>query len=888
MKTANYKISLLLLFCSAFSAVSNAAVLTYPLGYSQDGDRTGYAAGDSGASVTAYYGDNISQADIDAGYYGSAYGPTPNVTVNNDYADAKVYVRNDGFGDLDTVLSSSYSWYMIDLIGTDNHVVNLKSFEMATMAGQGREIYLLLRVDDQIVKRYQNFYVGDDGHVTFNDTDADGTDDIWSFGEIKGRKIGIQILSNRYGAEVEYDTFGVTNIAFEEIEDFTAFDPVPDNDSANITLATDLLSWSSHDNVEYDVYVGIGEDLSGVAAVRTTEPNVLLSDTALPYNGELDPNTVYSWRVDTIQIISDGDDIVTAGPVWNFKTVSGKADTPNPSDGEIDLPAKGLTLGWNGTAGGETVNAEYVVYFGEPNTLTLITDAQGQTELSAALQKDLQASRTYQWRVDTLIHGNTITGDLWQFTTASAEASNPAPPTDGTGFMSSVLNWSAGSTALSHNVYFSEDAEITEADFQGNQLETVFTPMIELVADQTYYWRVDEVVSENPTDPVVTGPVWQFTVSPLPTDGLIVAMNPETVITNANDGYVEKWMDISGKNNHAVKMSPDSRPSITAGAMNGHDVLRFDGDDDYLQISANPVNFDVSGLTWFVVGKVDTDQTSTFLSSGYQYGCNGWKHKLWGTQWLADPTGSVWHSWLKVFGWYTSTTTASLGGLAEPAVIGSAWDGNTTYLYVNGFATSGFGYEDEEPTTLSGHKYTRIGASSASYTTPSDLLDGDIAEILVYDRFLTAEEKGAIDHYLYEKYVADFDRAKNPSPADKYKRVNLDTLLSWQGPANATYNVEFKEGADDDWQTIATGISETLLDLAALDEPIELDYEAQYMWRVRTIKSNGQQIKGNDWSFETWVPYCTESLAGDIDGDCKVNMDDLVILMNNWLNVNNS
>ncbi|MHC4331095.1 MAG: LamG-like jellyroll fold domain-containing protein, partial [Planctomycetota bacterium] len=83
------------------------------------------------------------------------------------------------------------------------------------------------------------------------------------------------------------------------------------------------------------------------------------------------------------------------------------------------------------------------------------------------------------------------------------------------------LGWSAGGTAVSHDVYFSDNLDDvttgTGDAFRGNQAATTFIsgfvgfPYPDgLVPGTTYYWRIDEVDAENK----YTGPVWSFLVPP--------------------------------------------------------------------------------------------------------------------------------------------------------------------------------------------------------------------------------------------------------------------------------------------------------------------------------------------------------------------------------------
>ncbi|MBN2592037.1 MAG: hypothetical protein JXA81_00915 [Sedimentisphaerales bacterium] len=84
------------------------------------------------------------------------------------------------------------------------------------------------------------------------------------------------------------------------------------------------------------------------------------------------------------------------------------------------------------------------------------------------------------------------------------------------------LSWNAGDKAVSHDVYFGENAADVEAGtgdtFRGNYTDTFFfvgfagSPYPDgLVIGTTYYWRVDEVQADGTKH---TGKVWSFTVPP--------------------------------------------------------------------------------------------------------------------------------------------------------------------------------------------------------------------------------------------------------------------------------------------------------------------------------------------------------------------------------------
>ena len=91
-------------------------------------------------------------------------------------------------------------------------------------------------------------------------------------------------------------------------------------------------------------------------------------------------------------------------------------------------------------------------------------------------------------------------------------ASEPKPADGAVGFSVPLLQWTAGDTALLHNVYVGTTPELTDADLVGPQYPaTSFYYTQGLVPGQTYYWRVDGMEAGGT---VYEGHVWSFTVTP--------------------------------------------------------------------------------------------------------------------------------------------------------------------------------------------------------------------------------------------------------------------------------------------------------------------------------------------------------------------------------------
>src|SRR5690606_31466524 len=111
-----------------------------------------------------------------------------------------------------------------------------------------------------------------------------------------------------------------------------------------------------------------------------------------------------------------------------------------------------------------------------------------------------EGNTEYFWRVDARGVGGVAEGAVWRFTTAPARADNPMPTQNQMNVaLNAALTWTAGSGAMSHDVYLGTDetavtgATNASAEFQVNQIGTTFTPALPLAGNTTYYWRIDEV-----------------------------------------------------------------------------------------------------------------------------------------------------------------------------------------------------------------------------------------------------------------------------------------------------------------------------------------------------------------------------------------------------------
>ncbi len=187
-----------------------------------------------------------------------------------------------------------------------------------------------------------------------------------------------------------------------------------------------------------------------------------------------------------------------------------KASAPDPADGTVGVTAP--LLRWTK---GDTAMF-HNVYLGTTPELTEANQVAARQAFEIYYHvPGLEPGVTYYWRVDEIeADGVTIhTGNVWSFTAQALTAYHPSPA-DGArdATLTPTITWMPGSEAAQHHLYFGDSLDAvsqgsTEADKGVLELaDTAFAPG-DLENVTTYYWRVDEILTDQT---VRTGPVWSF------------------------------------------------------------------------------------------------------------------------------------------------------------------------------------------------------------------------------------------------------------------------------------------------------------------------------------------------------------------------------------------
>lgn len=222
----------------------------------------------------------------------------------------------------------------------------------------------------------------------------------------------------------------------------------------------------------------------------------------------------------------------------------------------------------------------------------------------------------------------------------------------------------------------------------------------------------------------------------------------------APSGAVSAWRDQSGAAHHAVQPTTNRRPLLVRGAVGGKPALRFDGVDDCLAVEQ--LNYAAAGvldgLTLFALWRSTSVQAQTLLSfdrSAY---------------WEAGLTGGVGAGRAR---WSTQPQVGAAHHLDSPAaLVDGRWRLTcmrfaagataTKQLFIDGVLVAG---ADAHPGQNLGNGALRFGfvgvasqANAFNGAIAGDFLRGELAELVLYHRALSDEERDRVEQYFVEKY----------------------------------------------------------------------------------------------------------------------------------------
>ena len=232
----------------------------------------------------------------------------------------------------------------------------------------------------------------------------------------------------------------------------------------------------------------------------------------------------------------------------------------------------------------------------------------------------------------------------------------------------------------------------------------------------------------------------------------------------AADGGVARWEDKSGNSRHATQGTSANRPARKTAIQGGLDVLRFDGSNDSLSIASSTATFKFlhsADSTVFAVFK-----SGTTANPGQSY---------YALIYTNDSAGSTVGYGIGTYDASPSNDAIECSvtrGVSGTSVVGNGIDNG---FASNTFALASFVTRPTNGTAANRSSYRRNGGAATTNNTATgavstansqaDLtignvaasfslfLNGDIAEIIIYDSALSDTDREAVENYLLAKWA---------------------------------------------------------------------------------------------------------------------------------------
>jgi hypothetical protein len=222
---------------------------------------------------------------------------------------------------------------------------------------------------------------------------------------------------------------------------------------------------------------------------------------------------------------------------------------------------------------------------------------------------------------------------------------------------------------------------------------------------------------------------------PIPSTGLLMWLSADVDVSREG-GHVAIWRDRSGNGNDARQADVNLRPALDPSWHDGRPAVQFDGVSTFLELPSSFNDFS-AGLGVFVVG----DWASTTACPSFVHFSNGGEindlslHIETGNTFVYEVADQA------------TQSIVDVAPAHRPLMLGAVQRPNQEVRLFSGGAASG---QSTEMLPAQVHRaMNHIGRSSYF---DCGLLDGHIAEIILYRRALDNGERVAIEEYLRAKW----------------------------------------------------------------------------------------------------------------------------------------
>jgi hypothetical protein len=240
-------------------------------------------------------------------------------------------------------------------------------------------------------------------------------------------------------------------------------------------------------------------------------------------------------------------------------------------------------------------------------------------------------------------------------------------------------------------------------------------------------------------------------MSILPTDigGLLLWLKADAGVYNdagsnlATDTQtVQQWNDQSGNNNHVSQATSSFRPTKQDAEINGKPVVRFDGSDNFMKTSGA---LGGGNLSIFLVANVAGNTQAVLAQNTPGFIIR--RDAVWEDDQQAQFAISIFTGVYDIGSFIFNFT-----GDAFDTYQNGTLDGNTT-----------------SASAVVHSAIIAVGAYDSGI--PQWFLNGDVAEVIVYDSALSTLNRQEIEWYLAEKYAISGPTDPTPDTAEPQRHI---------------------------------------------------------------------------------------------------------------------
>jgi len=254
-------------------------------------------------------------------------------------------------------------------------------------------------------------------------------------------------------------------------------------------------------------------------------------------------------------------------------------------------------------------------------------------------------------------------------------------------------------------------------------------------------------------------------------ENLILWLNAQNVVGNHGDA-VSSWGDGSGKLNNATQTTGANQPLLEKPAQNGMPSVKFDGSNDFMQFSNSSFANFTQGMTVFCVAKPSSSSAGRFIDFGNALSSDNIQfYQQNGTNFALSVLTGASASTIN-----SSGVTSGTFKLFEARQNGAG----AATLHVNGSQTASSSVSNIT-------NITRTGNFLGKAFNSSNHFNGQIAELLVYDKILPEATCKVIEQYLIGKYALLATAQPVISPAVGVFPAGKQIVITHPTPGAAIY-----------------------------------------------------------------------------------------------------